>query len=92
MPIELKPCPFCGGKADLVQPGTHRHSCIVECLNCGCRLERLESGDEGEHSGAAWNCRFTGPGHLDETGYIPAGSAAERDAEGAQASNGGPQK
>jgi Lar family restriction alleviation protein len=51
---ELKPCPFCGGKADMVQPGTRRHSCIVECLNCGCRLE---SSDEGERSGQSWNSR-----------------------------------
>lgn len=55
---DLKPCPFCGGEADMVQPGTYKYSCIVECQNCGCRLE---SSDEGEHSGRAWNTRTPYP-------------------------------
>lgn len=51
----LKPCPFCGHKTpDMVQPGTSRHSCIVECGWCGCRHE---SGDEGAQSGTSWNTR-----------------------------------
>lgn len=52
--IELKPCPFCGGEADMVQSGTSRQSCIVECSSCGARRE---SGDEGENSGRLWNER-----------------------------------
>ena len=60
---DLKPCPFCGGEAEIVQPGTRRHSCIVDCLNCGCRLE---SSDEGELSGMAWNTRAPSPTTRDQ--------------------------
>lgn len=52
---ELKPCPFCGGGAEIERMGTSRVSCIVACTYCGARVE---SSDEGEHSGSAWNRRF----------------------------------
>ena len=51
---ELKPCPFCGGKAYFERMGTRRQSCIVECGSCGVRHE---SGDEGGMSGQSWNDR-----------------------------------
>lgn len=51
---ELKPCPFCGGKAEIIRFGTPRWSAIVECMKCG---GGLESGDEGEESGKRWNTR-----------------------------------
>lgn len=49
---ELKPCPFCGGKAEVERRGNSRVSCIVVCSDCGCRLEINENG-AGEH----WNNR-----------------------------------
>ncbi len=51
---ELLPCPFCGSKAHIEQPGTRRQSCIVECDSCGLRHE---SGDEGNRCGTSWNRR-----------------------------------
>lgn len=51
---ELKPCPFCGGKASFERQGTHRQSCIVVCGSCGCRHE---SGYEYELSACGWNTR-----------------------------------
>lgn len=48
----LKPCPFCGGEAEVVQIGTPRQSCIVGCLWCSCTLESNEHG-----SGQRWNER-----------------------------------
>lgn len=54
MTSALKPCPFCGGKAEFERTGTPRHSCIVRCTNCGCHHE---SSGENEHSGSAWNDR-----------------------------------
>lgn len=51
---ELKPCPFCGGKASFERQGTHRQSCIVVCDSCGCRHE---SGYEYELSAHGWNTR-----------------------------------
>lgn len=50
---ELKPCPFCGGKAEFEQFGTARQSTIVACTQCGCRLE---SGETKRH-GWPWNTR-----------------------------------
>lgn len=54
MSSELKPCPFCGGEAEIERIGTGRQSCIATCTNCGCRHE---SGDSGERSGHSWNTR-----------------------------------
>jgi hypothetical protein len=39
---ELKPCPFCGGDAEIERPGTSKQSMIIACLDCGCTVE---SGD-----------------------------------------------
>lgn len=52
--ITLKPCPFCGGEAEIERIGSRRASCIVACTNCGARHE---GPDEGEQSGASWNLR-----------------------------------
>jgi len=50
---ELKPCPFCGGEAEIVQYGTPRYSTIIECQECGCKLENGETFNHGN----AWNRR-----------------------------------
>ena len=51
---KLKLCPLsCGGKAKMVRKGTANSSCIVECEDCGLRLETGEVWD----SGRAWNRR-----------------------------------
>lgn len=73
MKPELKPCPFCGGRAYLARKGTHKQSSIVECESCGCCLETSEEGDQ---CGETWNrrapadsddrsdwCRFEGCSH-----------------------------
>ena len=46
MSEKLKPCPFCGGKADVERMGTHRASMIISCTNCGCSLESGETSLE----------------------------------------------
>lgn len=53
MSEELKPCPFCGGKAIIERHGTTRQSMIYACTNCGCRLE---CGDIFR-VGHSWNTR-----------------------------------
>jgi Lar family restriction alleviation protein len=53
MSIELKPCPFCGGEAEIERYGDHSRSTIYACTNCGCRLETGEEGDFGTD----WNRR-----------------------------------
>ncbi len=50
--MNLKPCPFCGGEAEVEREGTSRQSCIIDCADCGCRLESNEIG-----AGDAWNRR-----------------------------------
>jgi len=53
MTEKLKPCPFCGGEAEIERAGTPRFSTIYACTDCGCRLE---TGEEWGH-GTAWNTR-----------------------------------
>lgn len=51
---KLKPCPFCGRQAEVEQPGSARQSNIVECSDCGCRLE---SSDQMPGYDLSWNVR-----------------------------------
>lgn len=51
--MELKPCPFCGGEAEIVRYGTPRYSTQYECTECGCSLETGETFNHGK----AWNTR-----------------------------------
>ena len=62
--IQLLPCPFCGGEAEVEQEGKNRRSCIVTCSACGCRLESNEIG-----AGSAWNARA--PTAVALTNYQP---------------------
>jgi Lar family restriction alleviation protein len=48
----LLDCPFCGGRPSIIRTGDNKQSCIIECENCGCRLESNEAGH-----GKAWNRR-----------------------------------
>ena len=48
MPKELKPCPFCGGRAIVYKDGSRYSSHVVGCEDRGCRLE---NGEEGEFKG-----------------------------------------
>lgn len=51
--LRLKPCPFCGGPAQIERFGNTRVSTIYACDECGCRLE---TGEEFRH-GRSWNRR-----------------------------------
>ena len=55
--VELKPCPFCGGEAEIERYGTPRQSTIVRCTDCGCTIE----GPEEFAHGQQWNTRATDP-------------------------------
>ncbi len=39
---ELKPCPFCSGKANLVNYGLTGRLKIVQCLDCGARTRAFD--------------------------------------------------
>lgn len=54
----LKPCPFCGDRAEIVRVGTARQSSIIACTWCGCSFE----ANEREHdTGKQWNQRHSEP-------------------------------
>jgi len=50
---ELKPCPFCGRKAVVMQ---ERFDIAVTCIECGARSGNYDSEDEGAAIDA-WNKR-----------------------------------
>lgn len=53
--LDLLPCPFCGGDAEITQYGDRGISTKYDCLDCGCSLE---TGETFNH-GARWNNRAT---------------------------------
>ena len=53
--VELLPCPFCGGKAEIARLGTVRFSTKYACTECSCTLETGETFNYGHD----WNIRAT---------------------------------
>lgn len=57
MTEKLKPCPFCGGKAERFYAyGT----CVVKCLTCFALIQRQDDYEEGDsvpRAIYAWNGR-----------------------------------
>lgn len=39
MKTELKPCPFCGGKAAILRFANPRNWYCIECVDCHCRTD-----------------------------------------------------
>lgn len=66
MSEKLKPCPFCGGKAEVAHSWADPRYCTVSCLTENCMGKNWEQDEQGgfasEHRGAqaaiaAWNRR-----------------------------------
>ncbi len=56
MSEELKPCPFCGGKAEASSgPGTT--FCSVHCFDCGVAMDAIKPAHYLPRVIAAWNRR-----------------------------------
>jgi len=55
--MELKTCPFCKGKAEIVRMGTIRRSMIIACEDCGCTLESGDVFGLTKPEYWAWNIR-----------------------------------
>lgn len=55
--VELKPCPFCGGKAEVnhVSLGGYQTGYDVRCPDCGCGTDYAE---EKQEVITAWNTRI----------------------------------
>lgn len=53
--IELKPCPFCGGKAMFIKDDDNPSEwCWVRCLNCRCHTKMFDTPTD---AAVAWNRR-----------------------------------
>lgn len=52
--VKLKPCPFCGGEAELLRMGTPRVSMQYGCTDCGASLE---TGETFLTNSCRWNER-----------------------------------
>lgn len=53
----LKPCPFCGGKAELVDYGLMGRMKVVQCLVCGARTRTFDPKVTRGNAIEAWNRR-----------------------------------
>ena len=53
---ELKPCPFCGGKANLEWYVLPKYECVIVCRVCSLKLGRY-LGRNKEETIEAWNRR-----------------------------------
>lgn len=59
---KLKPCPFCGGEAQLLDTGW---PCWVWCIKCGASVLSAKSDEEGDADAIArWNRRAEAEAHL----------------------------
>ena len=57
----LKPCPFCGGRAKLEDYGLNGNFVVVHCLDCGAMTRLFAKGIRlGETAFDAWNRRIYG--------------------------------
>lgn len=57
MSEELKPCPFCGGEAEIERKGSIRASMIIACLDCGARVESGDVYGLTKPESYKWNTR-----------------------------------
>ena len=53
---DLKPCPFCGGKANLEWYVLPKYECVIHCLVCPLSFGRY-LGRNKEEAIEAWNRR-----------------------------------
>jgi Lar family restriction alleviation protein len=81
MSLELKPCPFCGGGAEIVQIGneaTKSRGFEVRCMTWGCTIKkramviRQPIEKAREYAVAAWNQRSDAAGQEGARGGEPA--------------------
>jgi len=56
--MKLKPCPFCGGEAEVERLGTKRASMIIVCSQCGCCLESGDVSGFADDKHLQWNMRY----------------------------------
>lgn len=57
MDEELKPCPFCGGKAETVYAYYDYNSWGIHCVDCGAYIQCDPKKDTKEEAIKAWNNR-----------------------------------
>lgn len=55
--IELKPCPFCGGRAQFVEIRRELFRHAVQCVKCDALIGGSAFKND-EYNAAVWNTRF----------------------------------
>lgn len=60
MMSEIKPCPFCGGRAEYWEDNQYQDRHVIECQNCGT-TRRSEYGYDSVLQD--WNCRYDAKGN-----------------------------
>lgn len=56
--IKLKPCPFCGGEATLINTTTLGMECkSVMCMKCKAKVNNFEGSNTATKACEAWNRR-----------------------------------
>lgn len=61
--VQLKPCPFCGGRARMLPwvNTLHKQAALIECCVDGCPPAPSVYGETPERAAEAWNTRATIP-------------------------------
>ncbi|HOD09026.1 MAG TPA: Lar family restriction alleviation protein [Myxococcota bacterium] len=54
--MKLKPCPFCGGGADLLEEDPRQLATLVQCTECGASIPASTNEDDAIRR---WNTRTT---------------------------------
>lgn len=63
--IKLKPCPFCGGEAALINTMAFGKSCkSVMCIKCKATVNNFAGDMQEERASEAWNRRVDDDGIL----------------------------
>jgi Lar family restriction alleviation protein len=72
---DLKPCPFCGGEAEINPLALATSDFNVACFNGECPVEPQTRGETKDEAIAAWNTRAVDPAAIREAALREAAEA-----------------
>jgi Lar family restriction alleviation protein len=74
---DLKPCPFCGGEAEINPLALETSDFNVACFSGECPVEPQTRGETKAEAIAAWNTRAVDPAAIREAALREAAAVAE---------------